>query len=96
MRYAIRYTPAPSQIGNRRNLVRGDLCGSKSIKNAATYQQKSIFSKFFNCFYSNKLVLSILSKTPQYSHQMRKFALIMGARFFTKHYEKEQKFIWSA
>ncbi len=40
------------------------------------------FKFFFNCFSNNDLVLSILSKTPQFSHQMRKFVLLRGASFF--------------
>ena len=35
---------------------------------------------FFNYFSNNKLVPSILSKTPQYSHHLRKFTLIIEGR----------------
>jgi hypothetical protein len=47
------------------------ICVKFSIKNAATYQQKSENSNFFNCFSNNNLILSILSKNKQFSHQMR-------------------------
>ncbi len=52
-----------------------------SMKNVFVDKNPKI-QKFFNCFSNNKLVLSILSKTPQFSHQMRKFTLIREACFF--------------
>ena len=45
---------------------------------------------FFNCFVDNNLILILSEVEGQISHQMRKFALIRGARFFTKHYENSE------
>jgi len=46
-----------------------------AVKNQSNAQggksKNPFFQNFFNCLYCNNLIPSILSKTPQISHQMR-------------------------
>ncbi len=54
---------------------------SKNQSNAQGGKSKNpFFQNFFNCLVDNSLIPSILSKILLFSHQMRKFALIIEGR----------------